>query len=255
MDKGARKRFEFFLEEKDTDFSGWDFSFLTQSRRMEEFPLNWNYYNEVRNYLINSQSLLDMATGGGEFLMRLSPLPEKTEATEGYAPNIKVAQENLKPLGVKVHPTEDEYTLPVKDQDFDLIINRHGSFDPEEIKRVLKPGGHFITQQVGGLNDLELNLLLQAPESEFLGWNLQAALDQMLSSGFKIIKSKEDITKTRFYDIGAIIYYLHAVPWQIPDFSVEKYREDLYTLHEVLEAQGFFDVTCHRFFFIAKKDQ
>ncbi len=27
----------------------------------------------------------------------------------------------------------------------------------------------------------------------------------------------------RFFDIVAIVYYLKAIPWQIPDFSVEQY--------------------------------
>ncbi len=254
MEKELKKRFEFFLKEKDAGFSGWDFSYLTQTRRKQEFPLSWNYFNEVRRYSREANSLLDMATGGGEFLARLEPRPQKTEATEGYPPNIDVAQKRLEPLQIRVHPTEDEFTLPVKNESFELIINRHASFAASELNRVLTSGGHFITQQVGGLNDLELNLLLQAPESEFSGWNLEAAVDLLKSAGLNIIKSKEDITKTRFYDLGAIIYYLQAVPWQVPDFSVEKYEEELYTLHEFLETQGFMDVTCHRFFLIAKKD-
>ncbi len=33
---------------------------------------------------------------------------------------------------------------------FDLILNRHESYHPGEIARVLAPGGTFLTQQVGG---------------------------------------------------------------------------------------------------------
>ncbi len=248
-----RKKFEFFLREKEAGFSGWDFSYLTETRRKQEFPLSWNYFNEVRVFSQKARSLLDMGTGGGEFLEKIKPRPQKTEATEGYSPNIEIAKKRLEPLGIKVHPAEDEFTLPLKEEEFDLIINRHSSFDPGELERVLAPGGHFITQQVGGLNDLELNLLLQAPENEFTGWNLQAAVDHLIPTGLEIIKSKEDITKTRFYDIGAIIYYLQAIPWQVPDFSIEKYEEELFTMHEFLDTQGFMDVTCHRFFLIAKK--
>lgn len=28
------------------------------------------------------------------------------------------------------------------------MINRHGDFDPAEIRRMLKPGGYFVTQQL-----------------------------------------------------------------------------------------------------------
>ena len=41
-----------------------------------------------------------------------------------------------------------------------MVINRHGDFNPDEIYRVLKPGGLFITQQVGAENDRELVELL-----------------------------------------------------------------------------------------------
>lgn len=40
-----------------------------------------------------------MGTGGGEFLAGLQPLPPHTCATEGYPPNIPIAQQRLKRLG------------------------------------------------------------------------------------------------------------------------------------------------------------
>ncbi len=36
------------------------------------------------------------------------------------------------------------------------------------------------------------------------------------------------------YDVGAIVYYLKAVPWEIPDFSVEKYFDKLQEIHKLI---------------------
>ncbi|ADL08930.1 hypothetical protein [Thermosediminibacter oceani] len=44
---------------------------------------------------------------------------------------------------------------------------------------LLKAEGVFITQQVGGLNDREINELLGAPESPFIDWNLEKAAGQL----------------------------------------------------------------------------
>jgi len=106
----------------------------------------------------NVDSLLDMGAGGGEFLASLMPLPIHTCATEGYEPNVSVARTLLQPLGVKVFRYEDDDNLPFDDEEFELIINRHESYSPKEVFRLLKPGGYFITQQVGVKNDSKLSL-------------------------------------------------------------------------------------------------
>lgn len=47
----------------------------------------WDYENIVRSHLEETAALLDMDTGGGEFLLSLGHPPDKTSATEGYPPN------------------------------------------------------------------------------------------------------------------------------------------------------------------------
>ena len=44
--------------------------------------------------------------------------------------------------------TEEDKPLPFADNSFDLVLNRHDSYDVNEVRRVLKPGGYFITQDV-----------------------------------------------------------------------------------------------------------
>ncbi|MGB6128640.1 MAG: methyltransferase domain-containing protein [Psychrilyobacter sp.] len=248
-----KEKFEKYLLDENKNFIGWSFNYLIRSGRMKEFPLSWNYYNEIIDYCSCTNSLLDMGTGGGEFLSSLTFLPKDTCATEGYEPNIKEAKKRLEPLGISVFSVLEHTDLPIPSKRFSLIINRHESFSSLEVMRILKPRGYFITQQVGGLNDIDLNLLLGADNNQYENWNLNKASKSLTSCGFDLKELKEDKVKTRFYDIGAIIYYLKAIPWQIPDFSVDKYYKQLFHIHKFIEKQGYIDLTCHRFFIIAQK--
>ena len=47
---------------------GWDFSHI-RNRYTEEDDLPWNFGNIINNYLRETDHLLDMETGGGEFLL------------------------------------------------------------------------------------------------------------------------------------------------------------------------------------------
>ena len=56
-----------------------------------------------------------------------------------------------------------------------------------------------------------------------------------------------------FYDVGAIVYYLKIVPWQINDFSLEKYLPRLEALHEQIQRDGSVAVHSHYFFIVTRK--
>lgn len=246
--------YEYLLREQEQPFSGWNFEYLERSGRMAEFPTPWHYQSTIKGYLAEANTLLDMGTGGGEVLASLSPLPLNSYATEGYQPNVLVATQRLKPLGVSVMAIESDDDLPFKDQTFDLIINRHESFNAAEVSRLLQKDGVFITQQVGGLNDCELNVWLCSQPSQYSNWSLRSAVEQLQEAGLTILDAKDDISLTRFYDIGAIVYYLKALKWQVPDFTVEKYFDRLEMIDNLIKEQGYIDITKHRFLIIAKKE-
>src|SRR3712207_1237511 len=104
-----------------------------------------------------------MDTGGGALLSSLRPPAPHTLATKGYAPNVPTARSRLDPLGIQVHKSEDADTLPLPDETFDLVVNRHEAYHPAEVRRGLRPGRRFIPQQVGGKDGLNFNKLLEAP--------------------------------------------------------------------------------------------
>jgi len=247
--------FDFLVAEVESHFSGWDFSHI--AGREAEAPLRWSYISEALLRVRKSRAVLDMDTGGGEVFARFAPFPPVAYATEAYAPNISIARARLEPLGVQVVPLEGDEPrqLPFADDTFDLALNRHGYYWEPELYRILRPGGVFVTQQVGDRNDIGLRELLGAPDAVAnVEWaDLAEAVANLEAAGFQVARQLEDIYPQRFYDVGAIVYQLKAVPWQIPDFSVTGYFERLKAIHEKIQRDGYVDVLEHRFFIIAEK--
>jgi SAM-dependent methyltransferase len=234
------------------EFIGWDFSFV--SGRMVESPPSWDYRRIVLERIRDAKSLLDMDTGGGEFLASLQPFPAETCATEGFPANVPVAKLRLEPLGVKVLDTHAMTQLPFADNSFDLVINRHGSFLAPELGRILKSGGRFITQQVGGRNCQKLNEALHAQPDFFSSiWTLDTAVRQLEGGGLRVVERKEEFPAADFKDIGAVVYYLKAISWQISDFTIEKYYDQLLEIHNKIRESGKFSVEQHRFFIEMQK--
>ena len=249
-----RESFEILLRDAEAPFSGWDFSYISRSGRSKTAPWEWSYTSTILPLVRSVSALLDMGTGGGEFLASLQPLPASTVATEGYPPNIPVARERLEPIGVQVCAVGDDDQLPLADEAFELVINRHESYDPAEVLRVLKPGGTFITQQVGGEDDLDLNRFLGADDTHpYAHWTAEFAANQLRESGWEVLDTREAFPFTRYFDIGAVVYYLRAIPWQIEGFSVERYRERLWELHLKIQREGYVDIRIHRFLLVARK--
>jgi hypothetical protein len=120
---------------------------------------------------------------------------------------------------------------------------------------VLKPSGVFITQQVGGLDNLELNQVLEDKLSfPFTSWCLASALQGLYEAGFAIFHSDQAVRRCSFLDIGAVVYYLKAIPWQVDDFSPETHRNGLVLIHNIIEDRGKFVSTAHRFLIVAQKE-
>jgi len=235
-------------------FSGWDFSAL--QGRWRESPLPIDYHSTVRVAIPHSATLLDMGTGGGEFLGGLAPLPPVTCATEGYPPNLPIARARLAPLGVTVLPVaeDDPGPLPFADAAFDLIINRHEYYDPREVWRILRPGGRFITQQVGGENYVDLPRVLGAPGNHtFASWHLAVARAELAVVGFTIMRAVEAFPSLYFYDVGALAYYLTAIPWEVPGFTVGRYFPRLQALQRECEEAGKIAIRQHRFLLVGER--
>lgn len=240
-------------EEDIAHIHGWDFSHI-HDRYKEEADLPWDYKNTIKKYLKDDMRLLDYDTGGGEFLLSLGHPFDKTAATEGYQPNVELCKETLLPLGIDFKACDDPANIPYEDESFDMIINRHGSFDAGEVYRLIKKGGIFVTQQVGSDNDRELvKMVLPDEEKPFPDMNLREQKKVFEAAGFEIIEADEAFRPITFYDIGAFVWFARIIEWEFPDFSVDKCFERLLKMQKMLEDNGCVEGTTHRYLIVAKK--
>jgi SAM-dependent methyltransferase len=225
-----------WLKEESEPFTGWDFSHLA-GRMIEDQP-PWSYMDRAAAWMGRATAVLDLGTGGGERLLALRPhWPPRVAATEGYAPNLALATQRLAAFGVEVKGADsDESTiLPFASESFDLVISRHSAFNAAEVARVLAPGGIFYTQQVHGLSVADLQARFGAtPEWPYATPDYFAA--KLAAAGLTIVSGEEWTGRLTFADVGAIVYYLKAVPWLVPDFTVAAHRDALLDLQAQKEA-------------------
>jgi SAM-dependent methyltransferase len=241
--RGAPPTADELLEQAtDTPFRGWDFSVLGDRLTLEPPP--WSLEAMVAEAIDPDTTMLDMGTGGGEWLSGLTRSSHAV-ATESWAPNVPVAAGRLQPLGVAV--VRDEGATDNVDQEhqereerrgrlafragaFDLVVNRHEAFVADEVWRVLRAGGVFLTQQVtSGSAEFHRLLGLDPPAVEEL--TLALVVDQLTRAGFTIEGSGEGVATTIFGDIGALAWYLSNVPWAVPGFTIPRCRDALLGLH------------------------
>lgn len=243
---------EQWKHEENYAFKGWDFSHI--SGRWEEGALPWDYRVILSSYLKNTDKLLDMGTGGGEFLLSLKHPHKLTTVTEAYPPNFELCKKKLEPLGITVSQVYQDDRLPFDNGSFDIIINRHEAFDPAEVCRTLKRGGFFITQQVGGKNNNDLSYrLIDHFVPKVSEHNLETNIALLENSGFEIVNSDEAFPPIRFFDAGALVYFAKIIEWEFPDFSVEASFDSLCELQREIEEKGYIQGTEHRFIIAAKK--
>ena len=234
---------------------GWDFSHI-HGRYEEEDDLPWDFGSVIQKYRKDGMKLLDMDTGGGEFLLSFKHPYENTAAIEGYPPNVDLCKKVLLPLGIDF---KEAYggceRLPFDDERFDMVTNRHGSFRIDELRRVLKPGGLFLSQQVGAENDRELvHLLLpHITELPFPDEYLSVREKELNEHGFDVLESGEVHRPIRFFDVGALVWFARIISWEFPGFSVESCLEQLYKAQETIDEEGIIEGSIHRFYFVARK--
>jgi SAM-dependent methyltransferase len=239
--------------EEQQPFYGWDFSYL-DGRMLEDQP-PWSYSTRAAELMRQSSAVVDLGTGGGERLLKLREYwPGKVVVTEDYPPNFKLATERLALLGVKVIDVElaDDVPLPFANDEFDLILNRHSGFNARDVARVLAAGGTFLTQQIHGLWADDLLAAFDA-KPQWPTSTLAKYVPQLTVAGLTTIHTDEWSGQLAFTDVGAIVYYLKAVPWLVPGFSVETHVDYLLRLQGRLENREALSFTARKYLIEARK--
>lgn len=249
----ASSRIGLWKAEEEIPFSGWDFSYLDGRMLLDAPP--WSYSSRAKELMRRASSVLDIATGGGERLLEMQDSwPGKVVATEGYPPNFALASVRLEPLGVRVvEAHSDEVSLmPFADGEFELVINRHAALHLDEIARILAAAGTLLTRQVHGMWAHDL-LAVFGAYPQWPDASPQKYVPWLKQVGLELIDRREWSGKLVFTDVGAVVYYLKAVPWLVPGFSVDTHLDGLNALQGQLEAQGRLEFAAMNYLIEARK--
>lgn len=203
------------------DVTGWGFDWL-HGRATEERP-PWGYAKLLAHRLGQVMSALDIDTGGGEVLAEAPILPPRMVATEAWPPNAQGARGLLGPRGVQII----ESVSDAPSESFELVSSRHPVRpDFAEIHRVLVEGGHYFGQHVGAASAIGLiGYFVDPPRSTERDPESECVAAR--ASGLVITDLRTAQCRMEFFDIGAVVWILRKCVWWVPDFSVEKYHDEL----------------------------
>lgn len=231
---------------------GWDFSWF-DGRASEQRP-SWGYAELLGRQMAAAGSALDVQTGGGEVLAGIATPPAVLCATESWPPNVQIARAKLAPLGGSVVQAGDGQPLPFRSGSFDLVVSRHPTVVLwNEIARVLRPGGRYLSQQIGVGSNRELYEYLMGPQPHPDGDGSERAVAGLTAAGLVAEDVRHESLEVRFDDIAAVVVFLRKVIWTVPDFSVPRYRDRLAELHEQIQRDGPFVSHSQRLLVRARK--
>ncbi|MFG1677636.1 class I SAM-dependent methyltransferase [Micromonospora sp. NPDC049282] len=243
---------ELVTEAEAAPVEGWDFSWL-DGRATEERP-PWGYARLVGARLATVHAALDIDTGGGEVLAEAPAPPPLLVATEAWPPNVPVARRNLHRVGASVVRVAQRPPLPFRDATFDLVVSRH-PVDTwwDEVARVLRPGGSYLSQQIGPGTMRELSEAILGPLPPPEHRHPEHAVAAAEAAGLTVVDLRTATLRTVFHDIGAVVWFLRKVVWTVPGFTVDRYRTELRRLDERIRAEGPFVAHARRFLIEARR--
>lgn len=236
------------------DTAGWDFDRFAD--RMRTTPPPWDYGRLVDDAVgTDTATLLDLGTGGGEWLAAwlsgrpAAQRPRHVVATECWPPNVPVAGRRLGRYGalvvqadgaldnVEQGPSDRSGRLPLADASVDVVINRHESYRAQEVARVLRPGGTFLTQQVA-YGESDLHRLLDLPQPGTGEWTLRYAVNQAAEGGLTVLDGGVGTDVTVYRDVAPLAWYLRQVPWAVPGFDPARDPDRLRAVQRTIDRDG-----------------
>ena len=233
---------------------GWDFSRMQTLRD----PIPWDYPELVKTYMYPPCHVLDIGTGGGEMFLSLANSvttgvgidtdPQMITAAQANSAFKQVANISWEVMGAEA--------LQFPESAFDVILNRHAYVHVEEIVRVLRPGGLFITQQVGDHNTANICEVFGCEPSGHYGkkakQEIQALTEKFQLLGCTLETQQEYDVDYWFSDTESFIFWLKAIP--IPeDFAVEKHWKEVDQIIQKLGTAKGIKTNEHRILLVARK--
>jgi SAM-dependent methyltransferase len=179
---------------------GWEFADMSVLRQ----PVPWDYRDVALRYLRSSDVVLDVGTGAGERLRDLAPSFGQGLGIDADPEMVRLARRDPAPGNLRFGVCTGR--LESVPGTFDVILDRHAPFDLAAIAAHLRPGGYFITQQVGERNMACVKAALgQPPAPPPIG---QQAI---VASGLQPLAFLEYDVGYVVRDIESLVFWLNAL--------------------------------------------
>lgn len=223
---------------------GWDFSRMNTLRA----PVPWEYNEVVARYLQPSDDVLDIGTGGGERFASMAGLFRRGLGVDIDPEMVRLAALNYsgRNLDFRVCSARLEGIAAT----FPVIINRHVRLDLAAVSEHLRPGGYFITQQVGERNMACIRAALgQQPGSA------EISAKALTDVGLRVIAFLEYDVEYVVRDIESLVFWLTALDMLHADLDGSAALADAATLNAILagnlDERGFV-TNEHRYLAVAR---
>ena len=224
---------------------GWDFARMNVQR--EAVP--WEYADIVARYVRPSDEVLDVGTGGGERFSRMAGLFSGGLGVDIDPEMIRLAEQasGAGNLEFRVCSARLEDVTAA----FPVIINRHAELDLAAITAHLKPGGYFVTQQVGERNMACVRAALGQPAGE-----PPVSAAAITGCGLRLVAFCEYDVEYVVRDIESLLFWLSALDLLHANLDGGAALASAATLNQILlghvDVRGFV-TNEHRYLAIAQQ--
>ena len=192
---------------------GWDWSRLRD--RMD--PLGWSYPEVLAENAAGRSPALDVGTGGGEVF---SAVARAGDVGLDIDPDSLALARRRLPCPVV---RGDQWLLPLRDTSIAVVADRHVGANPPEVLRVLRPGGVYVAQLVGGnicQNIFDAfgwgsNQAFWSAEFASMGkpwWSAESMCRFYADAGCDILRREEAVVGYEFLDEESLAFWLANAP-------------------------------------------
>jgi hypothetical protein len=212
--------------------TGWDFSQMKTLRA----PVPWNYDEVVARYLGPADEVLDVGTGDGRQFASLAGKFRRGLGIDTDPEMIRLAAREHSGLSLEFRVGSAR--LEGVARSFPVVINRHAELDLGAVAAHLKPGGFFITQQVGERN---MACVRQALGQSAAGPAISS--QALAGAGLRVVAFCEYDVEYVVCDVESLVFWLNALDLAHADLAGSAALASAATFNKVLagnvDGRGF----------------
>lgn len=211
----------------------------------------WEYISVVRDLLRATDTLIDIGTGGGERLLELSGDARQLLGVDPDPEMIGRARALAADKGATSVHFETGTGAEILNQ-FDVVVNRHAPFEAKVVHRLLCPGGHFVTQQVGEHNMKNVRTAFQLEANAFA----PIRPEMFVQAGFIIERFDEYDVDYVIHDMDSLVFWLQGLDLAHSDFGGFDSERDADAINRLLSTSLTSDGVVtneHRYLLVATK--